>query len=103
MGDGELIGAHTIGAGAIEVGVAGQAELHPRFNPRRAGRMVIAQIRDPEFAPPTVVHILATDIAFVAAKMRQQRLVRPIACAATGPIVEVFMLTPDEDQPVDRG
>src|SRR6266851_1072442 len=61
-----------------------------------------AKVGNPEFAEAAVILALAAAITFVAAEIRQQLAITPSLGAEPFPIVEVLMLTPNEDQAVDR-
>ena len=97
----ELVGADAVFAGAVEVGVVGQAELLARFQPGAAVGMVVAQVGHAQFAVAAVVFAGAAAVAFRAPEIGQHRAIVPAFRAHGGPAVVVGMLAADVEQAID--
>src|SRR5450631_2647863 len=98
----ELVGADAERGRAVKIRIARQSELDAGFHPCRGCAVTGTKVGNPEFAEAAVILALAAAITFVAAEIRQQLAITPSFGAEPFPIVEVLVLTANEDQAVDR-
>src|SRR6266849_3917701 len=87
---------------AVKVRIARQSKFDAGFHPCRGCAVAGAKVGNPEFAEAAVILALAAAVTFVAAEIRQQLAITPPFGTESFPIVEVLVLTTNEDQAVDR-
>ena len=98
---GQLVAAHAVGLGAIEIIGSGMASLRCGVQPGFAIRMVVAQIGYAQFTGIAVEGARAAFVALRAFEVRQHLLVAPALGPQGRPVVVVRMLTSDIQQSVD--
>src|SRR4051812_32666406 len=91
-----------MGGLGIEVFVGWQAELLRRLDPGAAGRMVVAQGRNAQRAVGAAILIGGAVEVLQLAEERKHAAVAPARSARALPVIEVFVLAANEDQPIDR-
>src|ERR1700730_5163462 len=97
-----LVVAYPVLAGAVEIVIAGKAELGRRGDKTLTDR-VLRDIRHAERPVCAVEPIGAARLVLRASEIGQHIVERPAGVAELAPMVEIFGLAADIDHAVDRG
>src|SRR5205814_7222609 len=102
LASGGLVVADAVLGGAIEIVVAGEAELGRALDEGFADRVVL-DIGNAERAATAVKLVGAADLMLGALEIGQHVFERPPGTAELAPVVEILGLAADVDHAVDRG